>query len=93
MLNWLGRFELLPRLERAKRGHPLAMMRVHPDEQDIENRDRVAHNGALEPQSPPSREGENIQIGGTKVGMRSGARKSDSTRARRTSAGCSETRR
>jgi hypothetical protein len=42
---------------------------------------------SLRPQSPPARRGENIQIGGTKVGMKSGARKSASTRARRRSAG------
>jgi len=42
---------------------------------------------SLRPQSPPARRDENIQIGGTKVGMKSGARKSDTTRARRRSAG------
>jgi len=40
----------------------------------------------LTPQAPPSRPNENIQVGGTKVGMRSGAAKSDTTRAKRRSA-------
>jgi len=39
----------------------------------------------LDPQSPPSRKGESIQTGGGKVGMRSGAKKSDSTRSKRRS--------
>jgi hypothetical protein len=39
----------------------------------------------LEPQAPPARKGENIQTGGGKVGVRSGAAKSDSTRAKRRS--------
>lgn len=39
----------------------------------------------LTPQGPPSRPGENIQVGGTKVGLKSGAMKSDSTRAKRRS--------
>jgi len=34
-------------------------------------------------QSPPSREGENIQTGGNKVGVRSGGQKSTNTRAAR----------
>src|SRR4051794_2041657 len=42
---------------------------------------------SLRPQSPPARPGENIQIGGAKVGVKSGAQKSDSTRANRRSAG------
>ncbi len=42
---------------------------------------------SLRPQSPPSRREENIQVGGTKVGMRSGGKKSDETRAKRRSAG------
>jgi len=33
--------------------------------------------------SPPSREGENIQSGGNKVGVRSGGQKSTNTRAAR----------
>jgi len=42
---------------------------------------------SLRPQSPPSRAGENIQTGGVKVGMKSGAQKSSETRAKRRSAG------
>jgi len=41
---------------------------------------------SLRPQSPPARPGENIQIGGVKVGVKSGAQKSDTTRAKRRSA-------
>jgi hypothetical protein len=37
----------------------------------------------LESQSRPSREGEYIQLQGTKFGIRSGAKKSDNTRAQR----------
>jgi len=35
------------------------------------------------PQSVPSRPGENIQSGGNKVGVQSGAKKSETTRAAR----------
>ena len=42
---------------------------------------------SLRPQSPRSRPGENIQVGGTKVGLKSGAQKSATTRAKRRSAG------
>ena len=35
------------------------------------------------PQSPASRPGENIQSGGQKVGVKSGAKKSETTRAAR----------
>jgi hypothetical protein len=38
-------------------------------------------------QSPPSRPGENIQSGGSKVGVKSGAEKSLTTRATRRSGG------
>jgi len=42
---------------------------------------------SLRPQAPPSRPGENIQTGGMKVGVKSGAQKSAATRAKRRSAG------
>jgi hypothetical protein len=41
----------------------------------------------LRPHSPAARPGENIQIGGTKIGVKSGGQKSAVTRARRRSAG------
>jgi len=41
----------------------------------------------LRPRSPTARRGENIQIGGTKIGVKSGGQKSAVTRARRRSAG------
>jgi len=42
---------------------------------------------SLRPESPPARPGENIQVGGTKVGVKSGGQKSATTRAKRRSAG------
>jgi len=42
---------------------------------------------SLRPQSPTARRGENIQIGGTKIGVKSGGQKSATTRAKRRSAG------
>jgi len=42
---------------------------------------------SLRPQSPTARRGENIQIGGTKIGVKSGGQKSAVTRARRRTAG------
>jgi hypothetical protein len=42
---------------------------------------------SLSPQAPPSRPGENIETGGVKVGMKSGAQKSAGSRVKRRSAG------
>jgi len=42
---------------------------------------------SLRPEAPPARRGENIQTGGVKVGMKSGAQKSATTRAKRRTAG------
>ena len=42
---------------------------------------------SLRPQSPPARRGENIQVGGNKVGVKSGGKKSAVTRAKRRFAG------
>jgi len=41
----------------------------------------------LGPQAPPARPGENIETGGVKIGVKSGAQKSERTRAKRRSAG------
>jgi hypothetical protein len=42
---------------------------------------------ALGPQAPPARPVENIEAGGTKIGVKSGAQKSERTRTKRRSAG------
>jgi len=41
----------------------------------------------LGPQAPSARPGENIETGGVKIGVKSGAQKSERTRAKRRSAG------
>jgi len=55
--------------------------------QSMAGRKTMYRRRSLRPQAPPARAGENIQTGGTKVGVKSGAQKSARSRAKRRSAG------